>query len=230
MTGPSGTFNFAPSLGECVLNAFSRIRLRGPMVKAEHLVTAQMEANLMQQQWNNKGPNLWTQDDIPIVIACVPGQATYTVPVNTVMVTNVTIGQGTAPDEQELTITPVSRQMYSMYPNKQQQGRPTVYWFDRLIAPTITLWPVPDTNYSLNLYRFRIIQDALLSNGGALEVPVLWLDAACAGLAYRLAVHFAQDLEDRRKMQADEAYQIAATQNTEDAPLYILPQLDGYWR
>ena len=81
---------FAPSVGESVLNALSRIRIRGPMVKAEHLFTAQMEANLMQQQWNNMGPNLWTQDDNPIVIACVAGQATYSVPGITVMMTNVT--------------------------------------------------------------------------------------------------------------------------------------------
>jgi hypothetical protein len=230
MGAPSGTYDFAPSVGECVLNAFSRIRLRGPMVKAEHLWTAQMEANLMQQEWNNRGPNLWTQDDNPIVITCVPGQATYPVDGITVMVTNVTIGQGTMPYQQELTITPVSRQMYSMYPNKQEQGRPTVYWFDRLISPTITLWPVPDTAYSLNLWRFRRIQDAKLANAGALELPPLWLDAACAGLSYRLAIHYAPDLEDKRKVQAKEAYEIAATQNTEDSPIYIMPQLDAYWR
>jgi hypothetical protein len=226
----SGTYNFAPSIGECVLNAFSRIRLRGPMVKSEHLFTAQMEANLMQQVWNNQGPNLWTQDNLPIVIDCVAGTATYPIPSNTVMVTNVTIGQGTMPYEQELTITPVSRQMYSMYPNKQQQGRPTVYWFDRLLSPVITLWPVPDTDYSLNIWRFRIMQDAVLANAGSFEMPVLWLDAACAGLAARLAVHYAQDLEDKRIKQAADAYKIAATQNVEDAPLYILPQLEGYFR
>ena len=42
----------------------------------------------------------------------------------TVMVTNVTIGQGEQPFEQELTITPISRQMYSMYPNKLDKAGP----------------------------------------------------------------------------------------------------------
>lgn len=226
----SGTYNFAPSVGECVLNALSRIRIRGPMVKAEHMMTAQMEANLMQQQWNNKGPNLWTQDDLPIVIDCQPGVATYPIPNNTVMVTNVTIGFGPDTFEQQLTITPVSRQMYAMYPNKQQPGRPTVYWFDRLLAPVLTLWPVPEYAYTLNIWRFRFIQDAILANAGQFEVPSLWLDAACAGMAYRLAVHYAQDIEMQRKAMADEAYKIASTQNVEDAPLFILPQLDSYFR
>jgi hypothetical protein len=224
----SATFAFAPSIGECFLNAFSRIRLRGPMVKAEHMMQAQLEANLMQQQWNNKGPNLWVQDNVQIT--CVPGTATYSLPANTVMVTNVTIGQGDFPFMQDLTISPVSRQFYSMYPNKNQQGRPTVYWFDRLLAPVITLWPVPETAFLLTCWRFRVMQDAVVANAGQFEAPVLWLDAACSGLAYRLSMHYAQDLEMRRKAQADEAYTIAATQNVEDAPLYIMPQLEGYWR
>lgn len=228
MTGPSGTFNFAPSVGECVLNAFSRIRLRGSMVKAEHLMQAQLEANLMQMQWNNKGPNLWTQDMLPIMTE--PGIATYPIPGITVMVTNVTIGLSDPPTMQDLTISPVSRQMYSMYPNKNQPGRPTVYWFDRQLSPTITLWPVPDTVYTMKVWRFRVMQDAVLANARAFEVPVLWLDAACAGMAYRLSMHYAQDLEEKRKAQADEAYTIAATQNVEDAPLYILPQIEGYFR
>jgi hypothetical protein len=189
---------------------------------------AQLEANLMQMQWNNQGPNLWTQDMLTIM--CEPGVSTYPIPGITVMVTNVTIGRGDPPVEQDLTITPVSRQMYSMYPNKEQPGRPTVYWFDRQIAPTITLWPVPDTEYRLKVWRFRVMQDAKLANAGTFEMPLLWLDAACAGMAYRLSMHYAQDLEQKRQQQAKEAYQIAATQNVEDAPIYILPQLEGYFR
>jgi hypothetical protein len=224
----SGTFDFAPSVGECVLNAFSRIRLRGPMVKAEHLFQAQMEANLLQQQWNNMGPNLWKQANSTISVE--PGVPTYSVAQNIVMITNVTIGWGVAPNEQQLTITPISRQMYSMYPNKLQQGRPTVYWFDRLLAPTLTLWPVPDFAYTLNYWYWTMMQDAKLANNLQFEIPQLWLDAACAGMAYRLSIHYAQDLEDKRNAQAKAAYEIAATQNVEDAPLYFLPMLDGYFR
>jgi hypothetical protein len=224
----SGSFDFAPSVGECVLNAFSRIRLRGPMVKAEHLFQAQMEANLLQQQWNNMGPNLWKQTNS--TINAQPGVPTYSVAQNIVMITNITIGWGVAPNEQQLTITPISRQMYSMYPNKLQQGRPTVYWFDRLLSPTLTLWPVPDTIYTINYWHWTMMQDAKLANNLQFEIPQLWLDAACAGMAYRLAIHYAQDLEDKRNAQAKAAYEIAATQNVEDAPLYFLPMLDGYFR
>ena len=53
----TGTFDFAPSVGECVLNALSRIQIRGPMVKAEMLHMATLEANLLQSEWSNRGPN-----------------------------------------------------------------------------------------------------------------------------------------------------------------------------
>lgn len=233
----SGTYDFAPSIGECTLNALSRIRIRGAMVKPEHLHQAYLEANLMQAEWNNRGPNLWTVEQIVIpTVAPVGnvGTATYSIPGNIVMVTNVTIGQPgglpASPFEQELTITSISRQEYTMYPNKGKIARPTSYWFDRQIAPTITLWPVPDRVYNLHVWGFYMLMDAKLANSGNFQIPMLWLDAACAGMSHRLARHYAQDLEAVRKGDAGEAYQIAATQNVEDAPIYIVPMVWSYFK
>jgi len=227
----SGTFNFAPSIGECVLNAFSRIRIRGPMIKAEHLATAQQEANLLQVDWSNEGPTLWTVEEIDTL--CVPGQSQYSVPAETIMLLNVTIGFGSPPAEQQLTISPLSRQEWTMIPDKLRQSRPTGYWFDRLIAAAFNLWPVPDQAYGLHYWLFRQIQDASLAGAGNFEIPYRWLDAACAGLAYRLAIHYAQDLETQRKAQydgPDGAYTKAAKQDTEDAGIWIVPMLGGYYR
>jgi hypothetical protein len=231
----SGTYDFAPSIGECTLNALSRLRIRGPMVKAEHLHQAWMEANLMQSEWNNRGPNLWTVNDVVIpTVAPVNGVGTsqYEIPGNIVIVTNVTIGMppNTQPWEQELTITSISRQEWTMYPNKGKIGRPTSYWFDRQIAPVINLWPVPDQVYNLHVWGFYMLQDANLRNATNFQIPMLWLDAACAGLAHRLSRHYAQDLEGPRKVDYKEAYEIAATQNVEDAPIYIVPMLSSYFR
>jgi hypothetical protein len=223
----TGTYSFAPSVGECVLNALSRLQIRGPAVMAEHMQQALIEANLMQAEWSNRGPNLW---DVDLqTVSMIPGQASYAVPPETVMILDVTVGLGTAPDETEIRITPLSRSEYMSYPNKDTPGRPTSYWFDRLIAPTITLWPVPDQDYSLNYYRYRQIQDAATASATNFEIPFLWLDAACAGLAHRLARHYAPQLEQQRKMDAVEAWGYAATQNVEDAPLYITPMIGAYY-
>jgi hypothetical protein len=227
----TGTYAYAPGVGEVALNAFSRIRLRGPMVTAEHIHTASMEANLMQAQWSNEGPNLWAVDKQSI--ALVQGQGTYSVPPETVMILDVTRSiTDTGGNVSEIVMTPVSRSEYMAYPQKMTQGPPSQYWFDRLISPTITLYPVPDAGgpYTLNYYRYRQIQDAAVAGAGNFEIPYLWLDAACAGLAHRLARHYAQDLEAARKADATEAYGIAARQNVDSERMWIVPEVGGYYR
>jgi hypothetical protein len=223
----SGTFNFFPSLGEVTLNALSRIRIRGPMVLAEHLHQAWMEANLLQVQWSNKGPNLWKVSEQ--AFDTVQGIASYPLPSTGIMVLNVTIGLNDPPNEQELTITPMTRQEYTMQPNKDQQARPTSYWYDRTIAPTITFWPTPNMVYHVHVWSYTQQMDAVMRAQKQLDVPYRWLDAAAAGLAYRLAVHYAQDLEAPRKIQAGESYDSAAKQDTEDGNIYILPMVQGYY-
>jgi hypothetical protein len=223
----SGTFGFFPSLGEVTLNALSRIRLRGPMVLAEHLHQAWMEANLMQVEWSNRGPNLWKVSEL--VFDIDSSAATYPIPSTAIMVLNVTIGIGDPPDEQELTITPMTRQEYTMQPNKMQQGRPTSFWYDRQISPSITLWPWPNQNYHCHVWSFGQQMDASLRGAMQLDVPYRWLDAACAGMAARLAVHYAQDLEVTRAAMAKQAYDYAATQDTEDGSIYLLPMVQSYY-
>ena len=223
----SGSFGFFPSLGEVTLNALSRIRIRGPMVLAEHLHQAWMEANLLQVEWSNKGPNLWKVTEQ--VIETVPGVPTYPIPSTTIMGLNVTIGTGDPPNETELTITPMTRQEYTMQPNKLQQARPTTFWFDRTISPTITLWPCPNQVFNMHVWSFGQQMDAMQRGAMQLDVPYRWLDAAAAGLAYRLAMHYANDLEAQRKAQSDDAYQAAATQDTETGSIYVLPMIQGYY-
>lgn len=235
----TGTYGFQPSAGEVLLNAFSRIGIRGPMLNADMMQAARAEANFLQVEWSNKGPNLWDVDlqSVPLVA----GTATYAVPPETVMILDAYITTTSAPGaSNDRIILPVSRTEYASYPDKMKPAPPTCYWFDRLIAPTITLWAVPDNSasYVLNYYRYRQIQDAALAGGLNLELPYLWLDAATAGMSHRLSRHnfanlpaqIAFQMEQARKVDAQEAYGIAAEQNTENVPLYIAPMLFGYYQ
>ena len=125
----------------------------------------------------------------------------------------------------------VSRTEYASYPNKAQQGFPTTFWFDRLLSPTVTIWPVPDgSQTSLKYYRVRRIQDANMGSGQTVEIPYLWMEAFADALAYRLARIWAPQMAMALKGQADESYQIAADQNVETAAQYISPQIGGYFR
>ena len=148
------------------------------------------------------------------------------------MILDAYLGITNSGPEIDRIIMPISRTEYASYPNKSQQGFTTVYWFDRLLSPTITLWPVPDGNSAqvLKYYRVRQIQDSNFTSGQNVEIPYLWLEAFAYGLAARLAVIFAPDKVQILKPMADESYQIAADQNVEYAQQYISPQISGYFR
>ena len=153
-----------------------------------------MAANLLLARWANQGVNLWGVDLQTVTL--VQGQATYSVPLNTVVMLDayVTTNNGSSQPIDRI-ILPVSRTEYSSYPNKEQQGFPTVFWFDRLINPnpSVTLWPVPDGSsaQTFSYYRVRQLQDAILPNATNVEIPYLWLEAFAFGLAARLAVIWA---------------------------------------
>jgi hypothetical protein len=226
----SGTYTFNPSLGELTLYAYNLIGVRNTAVLQEHMTAARMAANLMLARWSNQGVNLWAVDLITVPL--VQGQKTYNVDSNTVMILDAYMEITNSGQPIDRIIMPVSRTEYASYPNKEQQGFTTTYWFDRLISPTITLWPVPDGSSAqyLKYYRVRQLQDSNLQNGQQVEVPYLWMEAFAYGLALRLAQIWAPQMMASLKPMADESYQIAADQNVEYAQQYISPMISGYYR
>lgn len=225
----SGQYNFNPSLGDTVLYAFGLCDIRPTEISQQHMWTARMAANMLLSRWSGQTPNLWTVDleTIPLV----QGQATYTLPDNTIVMLDTYVVQNNGGASINRLILPISRSEYASYPQPTQQGFPTTYWMDRVLAPTVTLWPVPNGEQSsLNYYRVRQVQDANYISGQTVEVPYYFIEAFAIGLAQRLAVTYAPALAIGLKAWADEAYTIAADQNVEDASFYVSPTVSGYWR
>ena len=227
----SGTYAFNPSLGELTLYAYNMAGVRNTALLQEHMQAAKMATNMMLASWANQGVNLWAVDLITVPL--VQGQTTYSVDGDTVMILDAYMqtdnGSGQPIDR---IILPISRTEYASYPNKEQQGFTTTFWFDRLISPTITLWPVPDGSSAqyLKYYRVRQLQDANFISGQTVEIPYLWLEAFADGLAFRLAKIWSPQIAPALKAVADQSYDIAARQNVEQAQQYISPQISGYYR
>ena len=227
----SGQYNFNPSNNEIMASAFARIGIHRTEILTDHIHNAVLELNALFSRMNNSGPNLWTVDlqSIPLV----QGQATYSILAETIQILDVFIrvGQGTATPVDRI-LYPLSRTEYASLSNKMTQGFPSQFWFDRTISPTITFYLTPDGNgpYDAFYYRYRQIQDSLIPNGQVAEIPNRWIDAVVAGLAYRMARIYTPQLEQIRKVDAEEAWQLAATQDVENTPLNITPGLGGYWR
>lgn len=226
----SGTFNFNPGLGEIVLFAFAQCGVRRTEILNEHMANARLAANMLLVDWANEGPNLWEVDLQSQVLT--QGTATYAVDPSTIMILDSYIQTGTGETIFDRVITPVSRTEYSSYPNKLMQGGPTVYWYDRLISPSITVWQVPDGNgpYTLFYYRFRQTQDANYVSGQTVEIPWRMLSAFAYGLAKHLAVMYAPDRYAAIAMIAKEKQDAAFTQDTENVNVYIAPDIGSYYR
>lgn len=227
----SGTYDFSISNGEVVLAAYERIKIFAPEILNKHMQTARRELNLLLAEAANKQVNLWKVDLVTTTL--VNGQDVYAIDPRTVMILDawITTNAGSAAAN-DLTITPVSRTEYATFNNKTTPGRPTCYWFDRLIAPTITLWPVPNNaTFTLSYYRCIQMQDANLAGGETPDLPYLWLDWFIAGMSHRLArVYSTMEMEKQRKLDAMEAWTIAATQNVENVPMGLKPAISQYYR
>ena len=97
--------------------------------------------------------------------------------------------------------------------------------------PNITVWPAPDQGtinnpyYTLVYWRLRRIQDA--GNGINVEdIPFRFQEALIAGLAYKLSMKVQGGLERMQtlKAQYDEAWDLAASEDREKAPIRFVPR------
>jgi hypothetical protein len=226
----SGAFDFSPSGGEFILNAFDRIQVRPTEIEQTQMQRAIMELNLTLVRFNTlPGQNLWTisLNSIPLV----QGSATYSIPAQTRMILSAYIRYSTNPTLDRY-VYPISRDEYAAITTKGTQAFPSQYWFDRLISPTVTFYPVPDGGYSYDFFYYAAmqVQDAQVANGQNVQIPYRFFDAITADLAHRLARIYRPELEQQRKADRDEAWGLAATDDTEWTPLYITPGLTGYYR
>lgn len=217
-------FDFAPTAGDLVLQAFARIGIRRAALLAEHLSDARAELNLLQSSWANRGPNLWTIDQVSIPLTA--GVATYPVSPSTIQILDAWISEGGI----DTTVTSIGHTDYAGIPDKTQAGSPTQFWLARTVSPAISLYPVPDrAGLTLKFFRYRVQQDAELRDGFQVEVPQRWNDAIVADLAHRLARIYKNDLEDRRKMDAMEAFNFASAHDVENTPIDLAPDISSYF-
>jgi hypothetical protein len=221
----SGTASFNLDLSELVEEAYERCG--GELRTGYDLRTARRSLNLMFAEWASRGLNMWTFEQGTINL--VPGVATYDLPTDTVDLLDHVIrtGAGNVSTQADLTITRISVSTYATLPNKLTQGRPIQVWIERLDAPRVTLWPVPDNSqqYQFVYWRLRRIQDA--GDGvNTMDMPFRFVPCMVAGLAYHLSLKVPGGLEriSMLKTQYDEAWAIASSEDREKASDRFVPR------
>lgn len=219
----SGTATFNLDFSEIAEEAFERAGLE--LRSGYDMKTARRSLNLLCAEWSNMGLNLWTiaSSSIPMV----PGQATYTLPADTIDVIEHLIRTNTSGTNTDIAMNRISVSDYANIPTKGVTGRPLQIYVDRQIAPTVTVWPVPDssTTYTLVYWYLRRIQDTGSSAANTPDIPVRFLPALVAGLAYQIAMKN-PDASDRIEMLKsiyEEQFQLAATEDRDRAPDRFIP-------
>lgn len=247
----SGTYNWSLANSDCVIEALHRCQIRGPEITRTHMTEATRSLNLMlQSEFLVRGVNLWeVVAGLTIPLAAPTGgigQIIYPLSANLFQILNV---RYSVPQSDGSTIDrlmlPIGRDDYAAYPSKAIAATPTVYWFERLIPPQLTIWS-PDQVGPPNFLTYdmmRISQDASPTMGQTPDVRASFLDALCAKLAHRLARKFWSDLVRTQKMteqaalkmvadlkeEAEEAFQIAALDDQEMAPLILSLDMQSYY-
>lgn len=220
----SGTALFAMEVDAVIEEAFERIGVVQP--NGGDLRSARRSLNLLLQDLVNRGELLWATESHNITLTAgvshVPLQA------DTLSISDMTIRrQGTT--DSELTVQPLGISEYRQLPNKAQTGRPLVYVLNReRDAPTLTIWPVPDDEYDVVIERRRRIQD-VGSYTNNLDLPMRFLPAIIAGLAYALADKRPGSVDINRRGELLARYETeldrALVEDRERVSLFLTPDL-----
>lgn len=136
---------------------------------------------------------------------------------------------GTAANE--ILLSRLNKDDYQNLPFKNQTGRPLQFWFDRQIIPQAWMWPA--SAYSFNsvvVWRRRVLQDVGVFTN-TIEFPARWLDTIIySGAARIIYIMAGADLSRAPMLEAkaQQARQLAWTEERDDSPLYYSPMIGGY--
>jgi len=182
--------------------------------------SARRSLNLLLNDWSNKGLNLWTIDSG--TVAVVAGTVTYVLPTDTVDLIEHVIRNDTG---QDYNLYRVSVSTYAHQTNKTSSGRPTQIYVQRLSAPQITLWPEPDTSYTLVYWRLARMDGMASGISGSPDVPSRFAQALTAGLAYYTAMKYTPDRAVFLKQDYDEQWRLAAEEDRDRASVHLVPTI-----
>ena len=213
----SNSRDFNLDVAEAIEEAYERCGLE--MRTGYDARTARRSLNIMFSEWANRGLNLWTVEQA--TQALTSGTATYQFTTDYTDLHEVVIRRGGT----DFSLSRMSRGDYLNLPNKDQTGRPSQYYFDRKITPSLILWPTPDSSSdSLVYYYVRRIQDAdTLQN--TTDIPFRFLPCLVAGLAYYISMKKAPDRIQILKSVYEEEFQRASDEDEDRVPLKLTPDI-----
>lgn len=211
----SGTRTFNLDVAEMIEEAYERCGLE--VRTGYDARTARRSLNLMLADWANRGLNLWTVAEGFFTVTT--GDPSYVLAADVVDILDVVVRRSGT----DFEIDRISRTEYFTLPNKTTQGRPSQFFLDRTITPTLYLWATPENSTDqVRYYYVRRIEDAgSLTN--TTDIPFRFLPCMVAGLSYYIALKRAPERIALLKAVYDEEFQRAADEDIDRVPLKLQP-------
>jgi len=192
------------------------------------LQSARRSLQLLQLDWANRGLNLWTVDRIPVPL--LANVIEYPLPQDTVDALDVSIENADGTGSQ-----PLSRYGMGDYHdlvNRTGPGKPSVFYVRRLTGRAyLCLWPVSDRDsaWTAQVWRLRHMLPVPRGGEGTLDLPLRFVPAMIAGLAFHLSMKAKEASAMQRAPALRDVYeaefQLASEEDRDRANYRVVPDL-----
>tara|TARA_R100001129_G_scaffold114972_1_gene79435 strand:- start:2447 stop:3115 length:669 start_codon:yes stop_codon:yes gene_type:complete len=217
----SGSVDFELNVADYVEEAFERCGLE---VKTGYdLVTARRSLNIMLAEWANRGLNQWTI--VQRTQALTSGTRTYSLSADVIDVLSAVVTRSST----DFGLTRVSRDDDLNIPNKATTGRPTQFFLDRQVTPSLRLWPTPENSTDVVVYNALTRIDDADTAINTLDVPFRFYPCLAAGLAYYLSIKRAPNRTQMLKAMYEEEFERAMGEDRDRSSFTVTPEY-AYFR
>tara|TARA_E500000318_G_scaffold56769_1_gene52799 strand:+ start:661 stop:1329 length:669 start_codon:yes stop_codon:yes gene_type:complete len=212
----SGSTDFELAVDDYIEEAFERCGLE--VRTGYDLKTAKRSLNLLFADWANRGLNQWTIAQR--TLSLTQGTNAYSLGTDVIDVLSVVARR----DSVDYSLQRVSRDDFLNIPTKSTQGRPSQFFLDRQITPSLKMYPTPENSTDTIVYNaLTRIEDAdTMTN--TVEVPFRFYPCLAAGLAYYIAIKRAPDRVQLLKAVYEEEFDRARTEDRDRSSFNVTPQ------
>ena len=216
----SGSTNFELNVTDYIEEAFERCGLE--VRTGYDLKTARRSMNLMLAEWANRGLNQWTI--VERTQALTDGTASYDIGTDVIDILSAVVRRSST----DFTMERISRDAYQNIPTKSTEGRPSQFFLDRQITPSLKVWPTPENSTDAVRYNALTRIEDVDTATNTLDVPFRFFPCLAAGLAYYISMKRAPDRTQLLKAVYEEEFERAMTEDRDRASFSVVPQYEYF--
>lgn len=212
----SGSKNFELQVDEYIEEAFERCGLE--FRTGYDARTAKRSLNLLLADWANRGLNQWTIAQRTLTLS--QGTSAYNLGTDVIDILSAVCSRSSS----DLSMQRLSRDGYIVIPSKTTQGRPSQFFLDRQITPSLKLYPTPENATDTIIYDALVRMDDADAYTNTIEVPFRFYPCLAAGLAYYISMKKAPDRVQLLKAVYEEEFERARTEDRDRSSFNVTPQ------